>query len=110
MSADPAFSAPTRTAARQIDKRDTGIVEPQVVRDSERPELWDAIENVSDEVWPEYNQHGDTLNHYWGQLYDTFPEWQFVLYDTDEKHRRVLGAHIWIIHAARGIHPEEQSS
>src|SRR5580704_15555553 len=64
---------------------DTCHVEPQVVRYSERPELWDAIENLSDEVWPEYNQHGDTLNHYWGQLYDTFPEWQFVLYDPDEK-------------------------
>jgi hypothetical protein len=60
-------------------------VEPQVVRYSERPELWEAIENLSDEVWPEYNQRGDTLNHYWGQLYDTFPEWQFVLYDPDEK-------------------------
>ena len=60
-------------------------MEPQVVRYSERPELWEAIENLSDEVWPEYNQHGDTLNRYWGRLYDTFPEWQFVLYDPDEK-------------------------
>ena len=34
-------------------------MEPQVVRYSERPELWDAIETLSDEVWPEYNQHGD---------------------------------------------------
>jgi hypothetical protein len=56
-------------------------VDPQVVRYSEWPELWDAIRDLSDEVWPEYNQHGDTLNHYWGQLYDVFPEWQFVLYD-----------------------------
>src|SRR5947209_6343484 len=71
--------------ARQIGGRDTGGVEPQVVRYSERPELWDAIEDLSDEVWPEYNQHGDTLNHYWGQLYDVFPVWQFVLYDPDEK-------------------------
>jgi hypothetical protein len=22
----------------------------------------------SDEVWPEYNQHGETLNYYWAQL------------------------------------------
>jgi hypothetical protein len=105
-------------------------VEPQVVRYSERPELWEAIENLSDEVWPEYNQHGDTLNHYWGQLYDTFPEWQFVLYDPDEK--LVLAEtgdyvfpaglatvhidreadtgeywepNIWIIHGARGDPP-----
>ncbi len=60
-------------------------MEPQVVRYSERPELWDAISGLSDEVWPEYNQHGDKLNHYWGQLYDVFPEWQFVLYDPAEE-------------------------
>src|SRR5205823_10976196 len=78
-------SPPTRTMAGQIDRRDAGGVEPQVVRYSERPELWDAIEGLSDEVWPEYNKHGDTLNHYWVQLYDVFPEWQFVLYDPDEK-------------------------
>jgi hypothetical protein len=56
-------------------------VNPQVVRYSERPELWDGIGDLTDEVWPEYNQHGQTLNHYWGQLYDVFPDWQFVLYD-----------------------------
>jgi len=34
-------------------------VSPQVVRYSERPELWESISSLSDEVWPEYNQHGD---------------------------------------------------
>jgi hypothetical protein len=48
-------------------------VDPQVVRCSERPELWEAISGLSDEVWPQYNQHGQTLNHYWEQLYDVFP-------------------------------------
>ncbi len=43
---------------------DTGGVGPQVVRYSERPELWDAIAGLSGEVWPEYNQHGATLNRY----------------------------------------------
>jgi hypothetical protein len=33
------------------------------------------------DIWPEYNQHGPILNHYWGQLYDVFPEWQFFLCD-----------------------------
>jgi hypothetical protein len=56
-------------------------VTPQVVRYSERPELWDSISGRSDEVWPEYNQHGEALNQYWVQLYDVFPDWQFVLYD-----------------------------
>jgi len=55
------------------------------VRYSERPELWDSIRDLSDEVWPEYNLHGETLNHYWAQLYDVFPEWQFVLYDPGDQ-------------------------
>ena len=58
---------------------------PQVVRYSERPELWDAIAGLSGEVWPEYNQHGATLNHYWDQLYESFPDWQFVLYDAGDE-------------------------
>jgi hypothetical protein len=60
-------------------------VDPQVARYSERPKLWDAISGLSDEVWPEYNQHGHTLNHYWAQIYDVFREWQFVLYDPGDQ-------------------------
>ena len=63
----------------------TGGVGPQVARYSERPELWDALTGLSDEVWPEYNQHGATLNHYWDQLYEVFPDWQFVLYDPGDE-------------------------
>jgi hypothetical protein len=36
-------------------------MEPQVVRYSERPDLWDSIRGLTDEVWPEYNQHGETV-------------------------------------------------
>ena len=54
---------------------------PEVVCYSERPELWDDIEGLSAEVWPEYNMHGEVPGRYWDRLYDAFPEWQFVLYD-----------------------------
>lgn len=60
-------------------------MDPQVVRYSDRPELWESIQNLSDEVWPEYNMHGETLGLYWEQLYDVFPDWQFVLYDPDDQ-------------------------
>jgi hypothetical protein len=59
-------------------------VSVRVIRYSQQPELWDSLRGLSDEVWPEYNTHGPTLNKYWGQLYDVFPDWQFVLYDSDE--------------------------
>ena len=52
-----------------------------VVRYSERPELWQDSGHISEEVWPEYNLHGDVLNAYWGRLPDEFPDSQFVLYD-----------------------------
>jgi hypothetical protein len=62
-----------------------GAVQPEVIRYSERPELWDRWRDsgLSEQVWPEYNQHGDDLNKYWSRLYDEFPDWQFVLYDPD---------------------------
>jgi hypothetical protein len=60
-------------------------VDPQVVRYSEGPELWESIRDLSDEIWPEYNQQGETYNYYWARLYDVFPEWQFVLYDPKER-------------------------
>jgi hypothetical protein len=60
-------------------------VEPQIVRYSERPELWDGISDLASEVWPEYNLHGEATNRYWAQLFDVFPDWQFVLYDAGEQ-------------------------
>lgn len=55
-----------------------------MVRYSEQPGLWESINDLSAQVWPEYNTHGQTLNRYWNQLYDVFPEWQFVLYDPQD--------------------------
>jgi GNAT superfamily N-acetyltransferase len=57
--------------------------EPVVVRYSDRPELWERIAGLSEQIWPEYNRHGDVLNIYWGRLYEVFPEYQFVLYDQE---------------------------
>jgi hypothetical protein len=56
-------------------------VDPQIVRYSERPELWEGTGELFADIWPEYNQHGAILNHYWGQLYEVFPQWQFLLCD-----------------------------
>ena len=60
-------------------------MDPQIVRYSERPELWDALGDLFDGMWPEYNQHGEELNSYWRQLYDVFPEWQFMLVDPGDQ-------------------------
>jgi GNAT superfamily N-acetyltransferase len=53
----------------------------QMIRYSERPDLWTDTEDVTHEAWPEYNLHGDVTNTYWDRLFDDFPAYQFVLYD-----------------------------
>jgi hypothetical protein len=54
-----------------------------VIRYSERPALWEETADVSEEVWPEYNLHGDVLNPYWGRLFDEFADYQFALFDAE---------------------------
>ena len=54
-----------------------------MARCSERPKLWRETNEISQEVWPEYNLHGAVLGRYWGRLRDEFPDFQFVLYDDD---------------------------
>jgi GNAT superfamily N-acetyltransferase len=56
---------------------------PVAVCYSERPELWERIVDLSAQVWPEYNLHGEVLNSYWGRLYEAFPDYQFVIYDAE---------------------------
>lgn len=60
----------------------------QIVQHSDRPEWVTAASELA-EVWPEYNKHGDVLNAYWRFLYETFDEFQFLLYDAE--HDAVVG-------------------
>jgi GNAT superfamily N-acetyltransferase len=55
----------------------------RVITYADRPELLEAGEWEG--VWPEYNTHGDVLNVYWLRLYDEFPDFQFFLYDDQER-------------------------
>jgi GNAT superfamily N-acetyltransferase len=52
-----------------------------VIRYTERPELWENTAAISEEVWPEYNRHGEVLGRYWERLFDEFTEYQFALHD-----------------------------
>jgi hypothetical protein len=54
-----------------------------VIRYSERPQLWERIQDLSADVWPEYNRHGDIVGPYWDRLYDELPDFQFVLYEEE---------------------------
>ncbi len=55
----------------------------KLIRYSESPDLWARSGEITNEVWPEYNQHGDVTNAYWQYLFDRFPAYQFVLYEDE---------------------------
>jgi GNAT superfamily N-acetyltransferase len=47
---------------------------------AERPDLADRGP-TSEDVWPEYNLHGDAFADWWLPLLEELPEYQFALYD-----------------------------
>lgn len=50
----------------------------------ERPDLGEAAWELTKDVLPEYNSHGDVLNLYWPRLTEELPQFQFHLVDGDE--------------------------
>ena len=54
-------------------------------RNAERPDLAGPAWERTRDTLPEYNNHGDVLNAYWGRLTEEQPEFQFHLVgDGDE--------------------------
>jgi hypothetical protein len=59
--------------------------EMQTVTVAERPDLAEPAWELTKDVMPEYNNHGDVLNRYWSRLTGERPEFQFHLVgDGDE--------------------------
>jgi hypothetical protein len=57
---------------------------------AERPDLTEPAGELTSDLFPEYNNHGDVLNTYWGRLTEERPEFQFHrLGDNDEVLARV---------------------
>lgn len=44
---------------------------------AERPDLTEPAWELTRDLFPEYNNHGDVLNRYWGRLTEELPEFQF---------------------------------
>jgi hypothetical protein len=47
----------------------------------ERPDLWEQSRSLGD-VWPQYNQHGNNTQRYFGALFPQHAHLQVLLYDT----------------------------
>ena len=57
----------------------------KLVRYADRPDLLERrFEHALGVTFPEYMQHNDPGNLYWGRLYDDFPDFQVALLDGDE--------------------------
>jgi GNAT superfamily N-acetyltransferase len=50
----------------------------------ERPDLLEPAWEATSDAMPEYNNHGDVLNRYWGRLVHERPDFQFHLVEADE--------------------------
>jgi hypothetical protein len=62
------------------------LSDTQLVRSfsvAERPDLAEPAWELTRDVLPEYNNHGDVLNRYWGRLTEELPEFQFHLVGDD---------------------------
>jgi len=48
-----------------------------------RPDLWDEALHAFDDVWPEYNLHGDVSGQYFGALVPRFARFQLLVWNAD---------------------------
>jgi GNAT superfamily N-acetyltransferase len=60
------------------------LTSSSVVTAAERPDLVERWWEATKDAFPEYNNHGDVLNRYWGRLVPERGEFQFFLADGDE--------------------------
>jgi GNAT superfamily N-acetyltransferase len=58
---------------------------PTVFTVEQRPDLFEAAWLATNDLMPEYNNHGDVLAEYWPRLADELPEYQFHLLDDEDQ-------------------------
>ena len=56
-------------------------MEPLIATAAERPDLFRRGSELTVDIWPVYNTHGEVLSVYWGRLAEEFAEFQFVVYE-----------------------------
>jgi hypothetical protein len=57
----------------------------KVATAAERPDLVEVAWKRTSDTLPEYNNHGDVLNRFWGRLDDERPDFQFFLLDDEDE-------------------------
>jgi GNAT superfamily N-acetyltransferase len=52
----------------------------------ERPDLWEDARSSFRDVWPEYNQHGNDTDEYFGVLFARYAPLQILFFDRSTEH------------------------
>src|SRR5262249_11388013 len=77
-SDEPRHVRPERTAQRR-----ESLLPMEIATVADRPELSEPAWELTKDVLPEYNDHGDVLNVYWPRLTEERAEFQFHLVGDD---------------------------
>jgi len=57
----------------------------RIVTLAERPDLWEPMGRHNMSAWPEFMLHDDVVDEHWHHLLDSWPGFQFVLLDGDDR-------------------------
>ena len=57
--------------------------EPVISTAANRPDLFRRASELTADLWPVYNTHGDVLSQYWAHLEEAFPQFQFTVHDAN---------------------------
>ena len=55
--------------------------EPVISTAANRPDLFRRASELTADLWPVYNTHGDVLSQYWAHFEEAFPQFQFTVHD-----------------------------
>src|SRR5207302_607553 len=62
-----------------------GMDQPAISTAASRPDLFRRASELTADLWPVYNTHGDVLSLYWAHLEEAFPQFQFTVHDANSE-------------------------
>jgi hypothetical protein len=54
----------------------------EIITLKQRPALAEPVDRLSEEAWPKFLRHANT--HHWSSLFDTFADYQLILYEPED--------------------------
>ena len=54
----------------------------EIISLRQKPDLAEQVNRLSEEAWPKFLRHANT--HHWSSLFDTFADYQLILYEPED--------------------------